>query len=155
MPAVVVKTPSRSKCPEELRRMVRMIVWATGFVALGLGHIELRLATRDMNIEKARLQAQEVELLSREGSLKSDIGRMGGGDGTPEGRRQAAGLIALAPEQIQMWTVPQELVDKYDRVLTDKALARSGGVGLLERETILDRIAVALFPPVHADQPAD
>jgi len=151
----VVRQPSAGRrCAREYGRMVRLMVWAAFAVALGLTHFHLRMASRDLAMQKARLQSQETELLNEENLLRSEVARLREGEQMLEYGHQRLGLIALPADQIQVWKMPSGQVEKFSRVCSEIAMARTGAVGRTEPESLVVRLVGAVFSPVEA-RPAD
>jgi len=145
--AMTVKMPSASRCPSDYWRMIRLLLIASYIVALCLAHIHLRMAARDMNMQAGRYQAQAADLLNRESVLKSEIGRLRGGDRMLDYAREKLGLIALPVIEIEVWKMPNQMVDRYRSVCSEIALARTGRPERGEGQSLFSRLAVAFFTP--------
>lgn len=154
MKRITVRKPNRRLRPYEYGRMMRLVFWTTCVVALGLAHIHLRLATREMAIQRSRLQAEWEELWDRHGALASEVERLRGGDRMLDYAHRKLGLVELPADQIEVWELPRRLVERYDRANSDIALARAGGAEHAEPEPLMARLLGAVLSPEVQAQPA-
>jgi len=154
MGRVTVRKPDRRHRPYECGRMMRLVFWTACGVALGLAHIHLRLATRDMEIQRGRLQAEWEELWDRQGSLASGVARLRGGDRMLDYAHRKLGLVELPADQIEVWKFPRDAVERYDRAFSDIALARMGEAERVEPEPLVARLLGAVLSPEVQARPA-
>lgn len=155
MKGLVVRKPIVSRrCAREYGRMLRLMLWAAFAVTLALAHFHLRMAARDLEMQKARLQSQETEMLNEENRLRSEVARLREGEQMLEYGHEKLRLVALPADQIEVWNLPNVEVEKYSRVCSEIAMARTGAVGRTEPEPLVVRLIGAVFSPVEA-RPAD
>jgi hypothetical protein len=133
--------------------MVRVLFWTAFFVGLGLAHIHLRMATRDMSIQASRFQVQAKDLWIRQSTLTAEVARLRGGDRMLDYAQQRLGLIALPADQIEVWKMPSSIMEKFDRVCSEIALERTGKTERTEPEPLVARVLGAVLSPVQAQQP--
>jgi len=151
-----VKSPTpRRRLPPKYARMLRLTLGAGFVVALGLGHIHLRLATRDMQIQSTSLQAEWTQLFDQKNALAADLSRLTGGGRMLEYAQAKLDLIALPAEQIVVWELPENVMQRYDVVYTQVALARSGATERPDgREPLMTRLLGTVLSPEAQARPA-
>jgi len=142
----VGKTKRRS-VSFEYGRMLKLLFWIAYVVALGLCHIHLRLATRDMEIQRRKLQAEWDQLWNERNSLASEVAALSDGDRMLEYARNELHLVALPAERITVWAMPKDLVERYDRAYTEIALSRESERERSRKEPLLARLLGTVLAP--------
>lgn len=134
----------------DLRLILRVLFWTVYLIALGLAHVHLRLVARDMEIQCTQLQAEWKDLYESETALKSEIAQLRGGERMLAYARRKFNLVDLPPDQIVVWNLPRQLVDRYDRTYSEIVLARAGKGRSQGRESLLARLLNAVLSPEQA-----
>lgn len=150
MKRILVRRESNSRRPREYGRMMRLLFWTAFIVGLGLGHIHLRMAMRDMEIQASRFQVQAKDLWIRHSALTSEVARLRGGDRMLDYAQQRLGLVALPADQIEVWKMPRTVAEKFNRVCSEIALARTGKRERTAPEPLVARVLGAVLSPVQA-----
>lgn len=149
-----VRIPIDLAPASEYARMLRVLFWV-GFIAvLGLAHIQVRLATRDMAIQRSRFQVEREDLWNKRCALASDVARLSGGDRLLSYARDRLGLVEVPADQIRVWPMPRYIAQKYERKYTEIAARRTGADGSRPREDLLDRLLATVLSPDAQAQPA-
>jgi hypothetical protein len=128
--------------------MVRLVFWAGLGVALGLAYIHVQLATRDLAIQRSYAQAAWEELMDEKRALSSEVARLRGGDDILDYAREHLKLVHLPADRIEVWKMPRDVVEKYDRVYTEIALARRTDVERARTEPLFGRLLGAVLSPL-------
>jgi hypothetical protein len=127
--------------------MLRLLVWATFLVALGVAHIRIRLTTREMEIQSSRLQADGIELRNLKNELRAEVSRLSG-EQTIEYARRKLGF--REPEKIEVWALPRRVTDRYAEALALVATSRSDTGSRSTDEPLAARLLGALLSPEEA-----
>ena len=150
MRRILVKREPSDRRPREYGRMLHLLFWAAFVVGLGLAHIHLRMATRDLSMQASRFQVQSKDLWIRHSALTADVARLRGGDRMLDYARQRLGLIALPADQVEVWKMPASLMEKSNRICSEIALARTGKGERTAPEPLVARVLGAVLSPVQA-----
>jgi len=127
-----------------------MTLWATFYAMLGLVHVYVRMTTRDMEIQKWRLQREEDDLINRQSALNTEISRLSGAEGL-RAAKENPDFYELTPDQIPVWDVPRSTLQKYERAWTQIAEARSGGRDTIKEKSLLARLLETIVSPVYSE----
>jgi cell division protein FtsL len=142
------------RLPPAYASMLRLMLWTAFFVTLGLGHIHLRMVTRDLQIQRARLQAEQEDLYNRLNTIKTEVSRLRTNEQLREYAKTELGLIECT--DFTRRSMPDEIANGYDRVYSEIALARRGGLRSSEREPLVPRLlGTVLMPDAQADTASD
>lgn len=134
--------------------MAKVLLTVGFIVILGLAHIQLRLATRGMEIQRSRLQADRTELRNRQSALVTEVRRLSGGEDLLVYARDRLGLVEVPADQIRVLHMPQHIENRYDHDYSKIALARMGDKARPQREDFLDRLLATVLSPEAQAQPA-
>jgi cell division protein FtsB len=140
------------RLPPAYASMLRLMFWTAFFVTLGLGHIHLRMVTRDLQIQRARLQVEQDELYNSLNTIKTAVSRLRDNEMLRARAKTELGLIEC--RDFKTRSLPEEIADGYDRAYSEIALARRGSLHSSAREPLVPRLLGTVLLPDAQAEPA-